>query len=87
MIYLVTKSPELFKSSLYETISVSQSLELLNSLDEVGLDTETSGLDPYTNTLLSLQLGCYNFQIVIDCQTIDIQDYKQYLESNRTFLG
>lgn len=87
MIYLVTKSPELFKSSLYETISVSRSLELLNSLDEVGLDTETSGLDPYTNTLLSLQLGCYNFQIVIDCQTINIQDYKQYLESNRTFLG
>lgn len=87
MIYLVTKSPELFKSSLYETLSVSRSLELLNSLDEVGLDTETSGLDPYTNTLLSLQLGCYNFQIVIDCQTINIQDYKQYLESNRTFLG
>ena len=87
MIYLITKSPALFKSSLYEIISVPQSLELLNSLDEVGLDTETSGLDPYTNTLLSLQLGCYNFQVVIDCQTIDIQDYKQYLESNRTFLG
>lgn len=87
MIYLVTNSPELFESSLYKRISVEESLKLLESLDEVGLDTETEGLDPYVNKLLSLQLGCYEFQIVIDCLTVNPNLYKSYLESDRTFLG
>lgn len=87
MIYLVTNSSELFESSLYKRISVEESLKLLEPLNEVGLDTETEGLDPYTNKLLSLQLGCYEFQVVIDCLTVNLNLYKPYLESNRTFLG
>ena len=35
---------------------------------------------------MSLQLGNRDFQIVIDCITIDISLYKNYLESNRLFL-
>lgn len=87
MIYLVTNAPELFESSLYKRITVDESLQLLDSLEEIALDTETEGLDPYIHKLLSLQLGCYEFQIVIDCLTINISLYKSYLESNRTFLG
>lgn len=87
MIYLVTNSSELFESELYKIITVKESLKLLEPLTEVGLDTETDGLDPYVNTLLSLQLGCYDFQIVIDCLTIDVSLYKSYLESDRIFLG
>ena len=87
MVYLVTNSPELFESSLYKRISVEESLKLLEPLQEVGLDTETEGLDPYIHKLLSLQLGCYDFQIVIDCLTVSPTLYKSYLESWRTFLG
>jgi len=71
---------------MYETISVEKSLEMLEPLKIVGTDTETEGFDVYTKKLLSLQLGCYDFQIVIDCLTVDIQKYKPYLESNKTFL-
>lgn len=87
MVYLVTAQKQLFSNDVYKIISVKESLKLLDTLTIVGLDTETSGLDPYTCNLLSVQLGCFDFQIVIDCTTVPISNYKDYLESNRLFLG
>lgn len=87
MVYLVTANKELFEAEEYKIIGVDESLSLLSPLSIVGLDTETSGLDPYTENLLSLQLGNYDNQIVIDCTTIDILRYKDYLESDRLFVG
>lgn len=87
MIYLVTKQNALFENENYKVISVEESLSLLNSLTIVGLDTETSGLDPWTKKLKSIQLGNYDFQVVIDTTTIDPTLYKDYLESNRLFVG
>lgn len=87
MIYLVTKQTTLFESENYKIISVEESLRLLNSLNIVGLDTETSGLDPWTKELKSIQLGNYNDQVVIDTTTIDPTLYKEYLESDRLFIG
>ena len=86
MIYLVTNQilPE---SDSYQRVTPRESLDILEPLTIVGLDTETEGLDVYTKKLLLLQLGCYDFQVVIDCTTIDINIYKEYLESDRTFLG
>ena len=87
MIYLVTFNQELFDNDAYKIISVKESLEILEPLQIVGLDTETSGLDCWTKELLSVQLGCKDFQVVIDCKTIDILQYKEYLESDRLFIG
>lgn len=87
MIYFVTNKTELFENDIYKCISVKESLSLLKELNVVGLDTETEGFDPYTKKLLSLQLGNRDFQVVIDTSTVDIRLYKEYLESNRTFLG
>ena len=87
MIYLVTGQLNLFPSNIYTIITVEESLKLLEPLTTVGLDTETEGLDPYTDKLLLLQLGFFDFQIVIDCKTIDISLYKNYLESDRLFIG
>jgi len=87
MIYLVTNNKELFDTDDYKIISIEESLKLLEPLQIVGLDTETEGLDPYTKKLLLLQLGCLDFQVVIDCRTIDPKEYKDYLESDREFLG
>lgn len=87
MIYLVTMSKELFSNDTYTIISVKESFALLNPLKVVGLDTETEGLDPWTKRLKSLQLGCKDFQVVIDCLTVDVCTYKDYLESDRIFLG
>lgn len=86
MIYLVTKEPDLISNDTYEIISVKRSLELLEDLNIVGLDTETSGLKVHKDNLLSVQLGCFKFQVIIDCSTIDIRLYKEYLESYRLFI-
>lgn len=87
MIYFVSNRTELFENSIYKNISVGESLSLLEKLTIVGLDTETEGFDPYTDALLSLQLGNRDFQVVIDCSTVDVRQYKEYLESDRRFLG
>lgn len=87
MIYLVTRQLDLITDDVYTIIGVNESMRLLSSLDKVGLDTETQGLDPYTKQLLLVQLGNKEFQVVIDCTTVDINIYKDYLESEREFLG
>jgi hypothetical protein len=86
MIYLVTNAPALIQSTKYTCISVSEALNRLERLKIVGVDTETEGFDVYTKKLLSLQLGCFDFQVVIDCTTVNILLFKNYLESERLFL-
>lgn len=88
MVYLVTGNQELFANQTYEIITVERSLELLAPLKIIGFDTETDGLDCHTKRLLSMQFGCPDFQIVVDCSTIDPRRYKDLLESpNYLFLG
>lgn len=86
MIYLVTYSPNLIKSDEYLCITVQESLNILEPLRIVGIDTETQGLDPYTKKLLSVQLGNFDVQVVIDCLTVSLSHYKDYLQSDRKFL-
>lgn len=88
MIYLVTKQQSLWASDRYKVISAEEVLELLAPLSVVELDTETMGLDPYTKELLTVQLGCAEFQVVIDCTSVDIHLFKEYMENpQRMFLG
>lgn len=88
MIYLVTKQQSLWTSDRYKVISAEEALESLAPLSIVGLDTETMGLDPYTKELLTVQLGCAEFQVVIDCTSVDIHLFKEYMENpQRMFLG
>lgn len=86
MIYLVTNAPALIKSTKYTCISIKEALSMLERLKIVGVDTETEGFDVYTKKLLSLQLGCFDFQAVIDCTTVNVLLFKDYLESERLFL-
>jgi DNA polymerase I-like protein with 3'-5' exonuclease and polymerase domains len=88
MIYYVTGQRELFEypGAKYKCITVEESFEVLNPLSIVGLDTETTGTEIWTGRLLLLQLGNKENQVVIDCTTIDINQYKDYLESNRLFI-
>ena len=79
MIYLVTKQDISLPDIILTT--VEDSLEYLNKLEWIGLDTETSGFDPYTTKLYTLQLGDNDVQYVIDLTTIDINEYKELLET------
>lgn len=88
MIYFVTGQRELFEfpDAKYKCISVEESLKILEPLRVVGLDTETTGTEIWQGKLLTLQLGNKENQVVIDCMTTDVQQYKDYLESDRLFI-
>nr|DAJ95063.1 MAG TPA: Prex DNA polymerase [Crassvirales sp.] len=88
MIYFVTGQKELFEfpDAKYKCISVGESLKILEPLRVVGLDTETTGTEIWQGKLLTLQLGNKENQVVIDCMTIDVKQYKDYLESDRLFI-
>ena len=88
MIWLVTNQQELFDSTFYKKCTIEESLDLLKDMNPIGLDTETTGLDCWTDKLKLLQLGNKENQVVIDCFTVDINNYKELLEDpNKTFLG
>lgn len=88
MRYLVTNNQTLFneENPNYKVISVEESLSILHPLKIIGLDTETEGFDVYTKRLKTVQLGNFDNQVMIDCESVDITLYKDYLESNRLFL-
>ena len=88
MIYFVTGQRELFEfpDAKYKCISVEESLKILEPLRVVGLDTETTSTEIWQGKLLTLQLGNKENQVVIDCMTTDVKQYKDYLESDRLFI-
>ena len=88
MVYLVSAQTSLFENTKYKSISVAESLVLLNKCNIIQYDSETTGRDAHINKLLSAQFGSkvYNFQIVVDCATIDITHYKEVLE-NKYIVG
>lgn len=83
MIYLVTANQELFANPDYQIISIARSKEFIRTWKRIQFDTETSGRDPHICNLLSAQFGSkeYNIQIVVDCATVSILNYKEELES------
>lgn len=86
MIYLVTGQQSMFSPAGYSLATVKESLEYLKTLDIIGFDTETMGLDPFTKPLLSMQLGDETKQYVVDCKTIDPKLYKDILESKMLIM-
>ena len=60
---------------------VNHALEYLDKLDWVGYDSETLGLDPYTSDIITIQLGDAKHQFVIDVTSVDIQYFKELLET------
>jgi DNA polymerase I len=84
MIYLVTQAQRLFESPKYKCINIEDSINIINRMGNIrGLDTETTGLNPHTKELLTVQIGNKDNQIVIDCTTINIENYKSILEDSQ----
>lgn len=83
MIYVVTREQKLFESDFYKTISIEESLQLMEDCKVLQYDSETTGRDARICNILCIQFGnkSKDFQIVIDCTTIDIMVYKDILES------
>lgn len=89
MIYLVSNReeiPELKPVPFIKRCTPEQSLEYLNKLEWIGFDSETGGFDYFTDTLYTIQLGDANHQFVVDTVTVDINLYKELLET-KSLIG
>lgn len=82
MIYLVTGQELLFDND-FQLISVEESLNIMKDWNNIQYDSETLGKDAHIGDLLLAQFGNYDktIQIVVDCTTISIVNYKEILES------
>ena len=78
--YLITNQQSLFNPVGYSFCTIEKCLNYLEKLDEIALDTETRGFDPYTRDLISLQLGDDKKQFVIDYSNVNIQLFKEIIE-------
>lgn len=83
MIYLVTHHKELFEPEEYKILSIEESLSLLKDCEILQYDSETTGRDARICDILCIQFGNKekDFQIVVDCTSVDITIYKDILES------
>lgn len=87
MIGFVTEDPNVIKNLKLKAednivfCTKEQALSLLQSKDTLGFDSETLGFDPYTTDLVTIQLGNDVHQFVIDVKSVDIQFFKELLET------
>lgn len=88
MIYLVTQQAELFETSNYKIISIEESLQMLSKANLLQYDSETTGLDSHICQLRLIQFGSdkYDFQMVVDVESIPVFYYKEILET-KTLIG
>lgn len=82
MIYLVTRSQELFDRDDYKIISVEESIKEISSWSMIQFYTEGTGLDCHIAKMLTMQFGKpdKSIQIVVDVTTINPLLYKEVLE-------
>lgn len=83
MIFFITDSSY---CGCHQRAGVEECLSALSSMDNISLDTETTGLNPHQDRILSLQLGNAADQYVIDCKTVDIMQFKPLLEDKNKLL-
>lgn len=79
MKYIVS---ETYEGNIFKKISVEESLQLLQKEQLLGIDTETLGLDCHSDKLTLLQFGTRKDQIIIDCISTNIKNYKEILEND-----
>ena len=84
MKYLISNNELLF--SAFKKISLSEGIDLLTPLQEVNLDTETTGLNCHQDKLVLIQLGNKEIQVLIDIVSFNFkipEALKVYLNNSK----
>lgn len=85
MIYYIGKNRNFISTEL-KVESVDFLLNYFRDKTEIQLDTETTGFDPHTNNLLTIQFGDYTNQFVVNLAEIDIQSIRSIFDTGCTWL-
>lgn len=85
MIYFVSKQKRLFEENDIKIVSLSDCIDYFKNHEEIELDSETEGFDPYTCKVLCWQLGDFNNQFVIDTKSYSLKEL-EFLIKNKLLL-
>ena len=80
MIFIITNNKDFLPNPIYRFTTIDILNTYLDSVTEIALDCETKGFDCHTKDLISVQIGDYTDQYIIDCTTVDILQLKDRLE-------
>lgn len=72
--------------SQFKNVSVDFILEYFKNHKEIQIDTETKGQNFLSKRILTLQIGDFDNQFVIDCRVINILHFKELIESRLCLL-
>jgi DNA polymerase I len=92
MIHYITSGIRLFEDEeegrikMYDETGMDTVIAMLEKEPILGLDTETTGFDVHTCSLLLIQLGTKDFQVVFDAKLIHDKRLRNLLESDKLFL-
>lgn len=82
--YVVNKEEDRLEFS-YEVVTDAGRLHaaaaVIASYDLIAVDTETSGLDPFTDQILLLQIATPEKVYIFDCSVVDVTPLKDVLEN------
>lgn len=79
--------PLLFEDPEIKTTSIEVALDMLASYAILGCDTETTGLNPRKDNLLSIQLGNYDSQVFVHWAELSGKDRQQLIDGIRAYKG
>lgn len=74
----------LFDDEIVVESELDSLFDYFENKPSIGFDSETTGFDVFTNKLLTVQLGDYEEQWVVDCLTLPVIQLKELLESKLT---
>ena len=72
--------------SNYRDISIEECISYFKDKKFISIDCETTGGDPHSSKIISLQLGDKSTQFFIDCRVVNILRFKDLLENNKLIL-
>jgi len=87
MIYFITNQKQIENYDGIEVCSLEFMYDYFKDHKVIAVDTETEGFDVFTCKVLLIQFGDYDNQFVVDCTTIDLTEFKEFLENqSKTFI-
>lgn len=86
MQFFITNQTHHINYDEFKIVSLDKVIEYFKNRKFIQLDSETTGFDPHTESLLTLQLGSTEHQFVIDALTVDLSPLKSLLEDKSKII-
>ena len=87
MQFFISNQTNLSEYKDFKTIKLDKVINYFKNRKFIQLDSETTGFDPHTQDLLTLQLGSTEHQFVIDATTVDLSPLTNLLQdTNKVIL-